>query len=209
MSTTAPPSQVRTRFDPAVHGWRFPNSFTRFGVCGGMCFRALDLFHAGAPIPDDDRGPGRMTALFRTLTLRQWQSVLTPRTLWKIAKWQMLADEDGEDGKPEVGARTEDEWATAKRELDAGRPVVLCLIRTRGVRNPTVNHQVVAFGYEHDPATGRVVIYIYDPNWPGNDKVTLTLYLGQPRHRLDASQSTGERLRGFFVIPYDRRVPAR
>jgi hypothetical protein len=204
------PADFQTTFLPSRNGWRFPNSFTRFGVCGGMCFSALDQFHAGAPIPDDDdRGPGRMTPLFRTLTLRQWQSVLTPRTLWKIARWQLSADEDGEDGKPGVGAWTEDEWAKARRELDAGRPAVLCLIRTRGVRNPTVNHQVVAIGYEHDPTSGRLVIHVYDPNWPRNDRVTLTLHLGRPRHRLDASQSTGERLRGFFVIPYDRPVPPR
>ncbi len=72
--------EVRTAFEPAVHGFHFPNSFSTTllptmslgpfhtpqialgGLCGGMTFAALDYFFAGRPIPthttDDYPPPG-------------------------------------------------------------------------------------------------------------------------------------------------------
>jgi hypothetical protein len=85
--------------------------------------------------------------------------------------------------------------------LDAGRPTVIVLIRKEGTfANPSGNHQVLATGYEYDPLTKDLRIKAYDPNH--RDKtVDLTMNLGLADNNLDARQSTGERLRGFFVNP--------
>src|SRR5690348_4708372 len=62
------PEQVLTgravAFDPATHGFAFPNAFvnevltlpngariTTAGRCGGMAYAALDYFLAGQPVP--------------------------------------------------------------------------------------------------------------------------------------------------------------
>jgi hypothetical protein len=66
----------------------------------------------------------------------------------------------------------------------------------------TRNHQVLAWGYRADP--DRVVIRIYDPNWPERDDVELRLSV-PPDADARVEQSTAEPLHGFFLAPY---VPA-
>ena len=82
----------------------------------------------------------------------------------------------------------EREWPKAKRELDAGRVVLIGLIRVASVdpRQLTMNHQVMAWGYAED---GRgVTLNLYDPNWPDRDDVTITIQL-DPALRPTASAS--------------------
>ena len=45
------------------------------------------------------------------------------------------------------------------------------------LRSLWLNHQVLAYGYEWIAPLGDVCIRIYDPNYPGDDTVTLTLKL--------------------------------
>ena len=67
------------------------------------------------------------------------------------------------------------------------------------------NHQVMAWGYAED---GRgVTLRIYDPNWPDRDDVTVTIQLDPALRPTAASQSTGEPLLGWFVLPYRSRDP--
>src|SRR6478752_5079889 len=48
-----------TRFDPAVNGFHFVNTYLNYfvpgvttgGRCGGMSYAALDFFFAGQPVP--------------------------------------------------------------------------------------------------------------------------------------------------------------
>jgi len=199
-----------TRFRPSAHGWHFVNRFasTPFGAlgfCGGMCFGALDRFYAGEPIPPDREVPEPMSPLFRELAGRQL-STLRGGMWLDTYRWQLLPDHD-RDGRPGIGTRTAAEWPKIRAEIDAGRPVVLCLIRVSGMfGNVFHNHQVVAHGYEYDSATQTATIHVYDPNHPNysDDGVRLTLPLARPATDWSPSQNTRERLRGLFVVPYDR-----
>jgi hypothetical protein len=200
-----------TPFRPSLHGWRFVNRFasTPFGAlgfCGGMCFGALDRYHAGAPIPPDREAPKPMSPLFRELAGRQLATLKGGMWL-DTYRWQLLPDHD-QGGRPGIGTRTAAEWPRIRAEIDAGRPVVLCLIRVGGTfGNVFHNHQVVACGYDHDAARQVATIRVYDPNHPNrpdDHPVTLTLHLAHPAADWSASQSTGERVRGVFVVPYDR-----
>jgi regulator of RNase E activity RraA len=69
--------------------------------------------------------------------------------------------------------------------------------------SPTQNHQVVATGYDLDEYNRRVTLFLYDPNHPGKEP-ELTVGL-DPDGDPHIEQSTGEPLRGFFVLDYGPR----
>ncbi|KAF0110308.1 MAG: hypothetical protein FD128_1785 [Hyphomonadaceae bacterium] len=73
-----------TRFDPAVHGFRFLNYFsnvtgvfdiTTGGLCGGMVYTMLDYFKTGRALPQQDYTPVSGTALERHIYARQMNSL--------------------------------------------------------------------------------------------------------------------------------------
>lgn len=194
---------TRTTFLPSLHGWPFRNDFGRVPVggnlylCGGMCFSALSRWRDGKPVHPEKKPPTWTDARFWEIFGRQTLSLFS-RIGTDILKWHHLPDADGPDGKPGIRTRTAAEWPKVKASLDAGRPVVLCLLRRSA--KLTDHHQVVAFGYDFDEATQRATIAVYDPNHPGRDDVRLHLSLARPSDALNPVQNTGESLRGFFVV---------
>ena len=91
-----------------------------------------------------------------------------------------------------------------RRELDAGRLAPVGLVRETGA-NPlrlTRNHQVLA--YAHEAAGSRLVVRLYDPNWPDRDDVTIVVDGAGEPGAATLHQSTGEPLAAFFVAPYAR-----
>jgi hypothetical protein len=205
-------TSIRTPFAAEEHGFRFVNRFdfsvrlrlpftgpidlgrVVYGLCGGMCFAALDYFHAGRAIPSharrEDLSPGFLGYLWE----RQLDSLSLP-VIPRVAQWMLLEDAI-------VGE------LTAYREiprlcgrLHQGLPTVIALLRARGLEGPTKNHQVLATGYDLDATTQHFTLHVYDPNHPGQVP-TLTFNLAQPWCGLKPAQSTGEPLRGLFVIEY-------
>jgi hypothetical protein len=199
-------------FLPSANGFRFANAFlpqplfrlppTRLGIgnasrglCGGMVFAARDYFERGSPTPDDRHPPDLGSPLFGYLVRRLFDSFDLPWGPPRYYRWMAAAD--GAVMRHTVGCQ----WARVRRELDAGRLAALGLIRPRS-RNPLrlgENHQVLAWGYGLDEASGSLLIAIYDPNHAGRDDVTLALNLREPAGILSA---TGEPFRGFFHTPY-------
>jgi hypothetical protein len=207
-----------TSFTPLAHGFRFPNRFefsfrldlplvqsidlgeVVYGLCGGMCFAALDCFKAGRPIPQQESVPQTGTPLHLYLVDRQLDSLSLPAGLLKVLEWMML--DDGE-----VGWRTAArEFPKAKRRLDRGESAVLALIRRHGISDPSQNHQVVARAYDYDDGQKKLDLYLYDPNHPGQEP-RLVMDFSDPRGGIAATQSTGEPLRGFFVMDYRFQPP--
>ena len=207
---------VRTDFSAQHHGFGFVNHFKFsfefklpfagsinlghivYGLCGGMCFAALDYFHAGKPLPTRTSVQEVQPDLRSYLWERQLDSLSLPVIL-KVIEW-MLQD-DGHVGR--LTARRE--FPKLHRRLDKGNPAVLALIRGRGVQDPTQNHQVVAVGYDFDETTRHLTVYLYDPNHPGQEP-TLSMNLTRPSRGIAAAQSSAEALRGFFVIAYKRQT---
>lgn len=208
----------RTNFSAYDHGFHFLNAFDFFfefdlpflppvnvgkllyGLCGGMCFGALDYFHAGRPIPNQTNVPADGSPLHLYLAERQMASLTLPRVPLKVIEWMLTDDETV------WGLTVERELPKLRASLDAQKPAVLALVRGRGVSNPTQNHQVVALDYElNEPGQG-ITIGLYDPNHPGQEP-SLTLSLVQPMQGPGITQSTSESVRGFFVINYRRHAP--
>jgi hypothetical protein len=203
--------EVRTRARAARDGFRFGNRFElrlpwrrggrgfAYGLCGGMCYAALDYMLADAPRPEHSEPPPWGAPLQRYLLRRQWDSWrwlgVPLRTLW----WMILSDR-------QLARRTlQRELPRVLAGLDAGAPQVLLLLRATGA-DPTVNHQVLATGYRREPDARLVSLFLYDPNHPQRE---VELYVDTDGTRVPpVRQSTGEPLRGFFRIGYRPRTPA-
>jgi hypothetical protein len=189
------------RFAPATHGFPFPNWFpprtpvftlpTPFGtipigdahngLCGGMIFTAMDLYHFDLPVPQ-----GHSQPLFGYFARRLIESWNLPFGALKYYDWQLrpLASHNISGVRITTGltVRTvEQEWPRIRADLDAGLPVALGVVKVSGwdIRKIAQNHQVMAYGYDLDEEKNEVTIRIYDPNYPG-DEASLTLNLANP-----------------------------
>lgn len=170
-----------------------------FGLCGGICFAALDYFHANQTPPPFQTPQEIEPRLFGFLCDRQLDS-LKIFTVLKFMEW-MITDEK------QIPTRVKRyEIPKLRRLLQKGEPAVLGLVRVRGVQSPTQNHQVLAVGYELDPALEQISIYLYDPNHPHLNPF-IRFFMGKNAAAPLFIQSTGEPLFGFFVIPYRYQEP--
>lgn len=202
----------RTGFEPMRHGLALVNRFERalslrlpvmgrlhvgslaYGLCGGMCFAALDYYHAGLPVP---AGSGGLEALSRYLHRRQWDSIRGPAVPWRTLVWSLRGD-------AHVAALTRrQEWPRLRAQMERGEPAVLVLMRSHGWRHLTSNHQVVAVACEEDEAAQQATLWLYDPNYPGQTP-TLRFDLAESP-QFDGQHSTGETDRAFFVQRYRPR----
>lgn len=206
-------ASVKTAFVPNKHGFKFKNQFTftleytlpligeidledlMIGLCGGMCFTALDYFHSGIPIPSRQTVPSTGTELRKRLIRKQVQSLIPPDGIIKVLTWTVK--DDSYVWRYTVGR----EFRKLRTRLNKREPAVLALIRVGRGEDPRKNHQVVAHSYHYHEQSGRVRIGIYDPNHP-NEQSWLSLNVASPRTGINAKQSNDEPFRGFFVIDY-------
>lgn len=197
-----------TAYDPARHGFHFPNCFVNTlvfgplkfvsgGRCGGMSYVSLDYFHAGVPVPDLTDLPGQGTPLGKYIVRRQVQSLLN----------QLPGFADGMLNP--FGLRSKSlftrclpggsENVKLRKYLDAGTPVPLGLVAAK-VGIADTHHQAVAVGYEMpsaDPASFRMIFY--DPNHP-NDPVTMIPEVDKLQFRTELPDGSPSRSwRTFFV----------
>ncbi len=204
----------KTGFHPAVHGFHFANSFpdrtaavpgygevpTR-GRGGGMAFAALDYHLAGLPVPTHrpDDFPGHLvpedgTRLADHLHKRLVDS-FAAASARKFVTWT-LASDHATWSYPGVARWTSDEeLPKLRRSIDDGVPAVLGLVRARRIEDLGANHQVVAYAYEHDEATGATSVLVYDPDCP-DQEVVLSVGPGDPHV---VSTASADPYRGLFL----------
>jgi hypothetical protein len=204
-----------TRFDPAVHGFKFANTFannmlSQFdvrtdGLCGGMVYAALDYYNAERPIPQPNYEPTEGTALRQYIYRRQVESLASNLDKWAELTINPFGTRNEEfyrwglDGKP--GGRIDE----LRRAIDSGRPVALGLKGcNEGCKG---DHQVLAIGYDmggyqgdFGARLGRFKIFIYDPNFPGQT-MTLMAYPEADQFRYEEADHRGDRhrWRSWFV----------
>ena len=207
-----------TGFLPSKHGFAFANCFEcgtpvvkigplgigdiSRGLCGGMIYLALDYYYQQREVPrelTDD--------LLFQLRRRLLQSFDIPFGYFRYYEGQWRPDWDLEfagvrfvDGLPTRNLTVE--WPKVKSLLDTGAPVPLGLLQVKTFNlNPWIlglNHQVLAYAYDWNAPLGDASVRIYDPNYPGDDGVSLNLKLdGSVTHSV-----TGARVRGFFATEY-------
>lgn len=220
-----------TGFLPSSSGFRFPNRFPRVpvrrigipgvvslpigdasnGLCGGMAFAARDYFESDRPPPGDSTPPSDGSPLFRYLVDRLFDSFDLPVGPARYLELMnpSLPDGDGVLGRFGIGPRgrarrmISEEWPKVRADIDGGHPSPLGLVRVKSW-NPLdlkLNHQVLAYGYRADD--GRVALRVYDPNRPGDDGMSLSLQITDPR-RPTPLESTlpGRPVLSFFRVRY-------
>jgi hypothetical protein len=211
-----------TTFSPSANGFHFTNRFvnnivklpiygniTTGGRCGGMSYAALDCFSSGTPIPavkESDLAttgwvPADGTPLADYIYRRQIDSFLVPSAI-KFITWSFTPDGPTPLRRGVTRWTKDDEFPKVRAAIDAHKPVPLGLIVATDINGLAHNHQVVAYGYEFDPANEAITVYIYDNNHPDME-ITLKSDRNTPHFR----ESTGEDWRGFFVQDYRSQTP--
>ena len=212
---------IKTNFKPNLHGFSFPNSFifpdffqTKltilsanlaslgdlvYGLCGGMCLAALDYHYAQISPPQYTNTEDIPWPYFLYIWHRQITSLRNP-VVPKLFEW-MLSDDS-------TVARKTNRWSIPQiqQRLKAGDPTAMVLVRVKGITDPTKNHQVLAIGYEYEPATKDLKILLYDPNYP-KEQPELTMNLSNPNQGIALAHSKGGTVRGFFPIDYKKEAP--
>jgi hypothetical protein len=219
-----------TGFIPSQHGFRFANSFPHVpditlnipfgkivlgdaadGLCGGMVFAALDHFIAKRPIPAVTTPPTG-NPLFDFLVRRLLESFNLP---FGIVNYITLMNPDFPDGETSLSEKgfaphgrawhtIRTEWPAIKKILDSGQPCPLGLVRVKASDLSQLgnNHQVLATGY--DVIDDLLTLYIYDPNFPNRDNLTLTINLAHPEQftPIQYNSFDGLPVFAFFRVKY-------
>lgn len=181
-----------TSFDPAVHGYKFANSFlnifvgdwTTNGLCGGMVYSALDHFNARRPIPRWDRRPPNGTPLQQHIYFRQVHSVERNVDKWAEVGFNPFGARSSEFFRWGIQGFDGGRLQELRQMIDRGRPVPLGL-QEYGEGTVRKSHQVLAIGYDLGRHAGTdrahrwfganpedLRIFVYDPNFP-NRRLTL------------------------------------
>ncbi len=205
-------------FRPSAHGWPFPDDYDcpaaliglgrpvapEFGLAGGMCWTALDRFLAGRRIARTTHAPGPEDALYAEFVLRL-TNALAKDVIARASSAQRLP---AEGRGRSLGHLSRSEWATARREMDAERPILLLLLRDTGpFADPTDSRFVLATRYDAD--ADRAMVWTYDPRRPGDDAATLILDPGKGGEPFVGRLGREETVYGLLAVPYDRPAPPR
>jgi len=212
---------VKTNFEPKLHGFPFRNNFDFpdffqiklplfpaslaslddlvYGLCGGMCLAALDYYLAQISPPKYINTEEIPWPYFLYFWQRQLNSLKRP-VIPKLFEW-MLSDDISL-------ARKMNRWSIPQlqQHLKTGEPAVLVLVRVKGISDPTKNHQVLAIGYEYEAVNKDLKIFLYDPNYPG-EQPELTMNINNPNQGIALAHTKGGVLRGFFPIDYKKQSP--
>jgi hypothetical protein len=226
-----------TGFLPSRHGWPFANRFVKVppfkligelkygdaskGLCGGMVYSALDYFVAGLDvpsIPEPDRskfGSPLQGPIFDYFGKRLFHSFNIPSGVLDYIELMNPNYPDYRTGKSYTGLAKQSrawrvirrEWPAIKARLDAGYPCPLGLVRVKSTNLSKLgeNHQVMAYGY--DLAGDELTLFIYDPNFPGNDKVFLKVNIANPERKLNIQYWDEKPVYCFFLTDYTFLMP--
>jgi hypothetical protein len=176
------------------------------GLCGGMIFTTMDLHHHGIrSIPQAPEKP-----VFEYICHRLFTSWGLPFGWMKYWDWQNRPDRTrtglfGRTGVLELTINSE--WPKIRTALDAGQLVAVGLVNVQNWRLTKLglNHQVLVYGYDFDEETTEVTLQTYDPNYPGDDTITMRFKLNSVLQEGPVRIThtvTGPTIRGVFLTDY-------
>jgi hypothetical protein len=179
------------------------------GLCGGMAYVVRDFFEAGQATPSDTQPPAAGTPLYKFIVQRLLDSFDLPFGINRYLELMTPLFPDvgliGLPGRASVMVSTE--WPAIKSDLDAGHPVPLGLIKVKSARPRDLgqNHQVLAYAYDLEGTT--LSISVYDPNYPNNDDVRMSLNIADPHQPVPVTYTPQESVFCFFRTNYSPRQP--
>ncbi|MDQ2831521.1 MAG: hypothetical protein M3Y74_21050 [Chloroflexota bacterium] len=194
-----------------IDEWMRDEHVTKYGLCGGMAYAALDYYRQGWVIPqgtgphDHPTNDGAAGGLLRNYIWRRLLDSMQSRAAGTMLAWSLALHLIPRLGPAWVLAQSKKEWAPLKERLDAGEPWPIGLVGM--AHGSFANHQVLALGYD-DPGDGTGTIYVYDSTCPAHVH-TLALDFRGRSVTIDESCARGRadtRWKGFFRDAY---TPAR
>ena len=189
------------------------------GLCGGMSFSVADLHRAGLT-PGTQPMPPAGSERYRYIVDRQIDSfangwlplrfyqLMSPTRSDRESALAEFLGRVGLDRHSRTWTMVRIEWPQIRATLDAGRLAMLGLVRVVGAdpMQLSLNHQVIAYGYDTDGTT--VTLQICDPNWPRDDGVKLGFDTADPKGIVQPTWSRSDtRPVCFFLAPYEPKDP--
>ncbi|MEH7118358.1 hypothetical protein V7128_13160 [Neobacillus vireti] len=191
-------------------GRQIPIGNASYGLCGGMIYAAIDFFEAKMSVPANLTAPSS-GPLFQYIVNRQIESFDLPFGLMKyiVLMNPFLSDHETNASKLRAAPHgrawrmMKVEWPRIKNDLDNGKLSPLGLVRVKSLNPFEIrrHHQVLAYGYEWNE--NNLIIHIYDPNFPNDDDVTLSLNMVNPETTTSVFHSkSSEPIFSFFRTDY-------
>ncbi len=215
-----------------VLGQNIPIGDASNGLCGGMVYAVRDFFESKTALWPDTTPPssGPLFDFFVKRLVDSFNLVLPPPPppppfitptppfgpgpvtyMWlmdpalpdheTVASNALLAPH----GRAWI--MINEEWPKIQADIDNGMLSTMALVEIKSL-DPLqmgMNHQVLAWGYKLDGTD--LTIHVYDPNYPDNNTVTLSLSIADPQHTTPVTYSTGETIWCFFKSVYTFASP--
>jgi hypothetical protein len=197
-----------------VLGQEIPIGDASNGLCGGMAFAVRDYFESGIPLPPDATVPSS-GVLFNYLVRRLFDSFNLPSGPLIYLGLMNPALPDHETYLSDIGLAPRgrawiminNEWPKIRTDLDGGHPSTIGLIEVKSADPFQLgnNHQVLAYGYDLNGAD--LTIHVYDPNFPNDDNITLSLSIADPQHTTLVTYPSRDPVLCFFRSDYTFSSP--
>ena len=229
-ATTGTNSIVKmTEFKPDIHGFHFPNNFVNKiidkeilgkrisystdGRCGGMAFASLDYYFNHMPIPSytsqDFQSSNQVPPDGHPLADYIWKRLLESYTVSNVAKfvtWTERPDRSNLVFDGVTDLTRNEQIPKLRTNIDSGMPVPLGLVQAKSISDIGNNHQVVAYGYEFNPGSNQLSVYIYDNRYPDVESI-LSVSPSNAEITQTISGNVVDTWRGFFVEEYEIGSP--
>ncbi|MEH7331798.1 hypothetical protein V7161_04115 [Neobacillus drentensis] len=198
-----------------VLGKQIPIGDASNGLCGGMVFAVRDYFEAKMPIPPNVANPSS-GPLYDYIVNRLIDSFNLPGGPLKYMDLMNPTLPDHETAASKIGLAPhgrawrmiKEEWPRIKSDLDSGKLSPLGLVKVKSLDPFQLgkNHVVLAYGYNLNQ--NDLSINIYDPNFPNDDNVTISLNIGKPESTTSVVHSKSSTpIYSFFRTDYTFKKP--
>jgi hypothetical protein len=192
-----------SKFSVTEHGFKFQGK-PEYWLNGGICLAALKNMRSARPVPLQTAMEDLPSEVWYELEEFQYKTILN--AMRDVIQWMDKSDD-------QLMTAAGDEYVKLSERLQQNDPVLVCLIREPPGGEPMNNHFIVVYDLHLDGNTAVAKIYdpvtavakIYDPVYPQQENVTMRVELTVNNNVASLhNQSTGEIIRGFFVIDFER-----
>ena len=219
---------------PSTHGFAFANHWpaehitsitlpdpfgdilignAAWGLCGGMSFASRDYFESGMWAPEQTTNPtGEGDPLFDYIVRRLAQSL----NVGDVADFMKYADpiypntDDPTLGNGRDWVMAHVAFPGIRDVIDSGHPCPIGMVLKQLPTLTGMGHQVCVYAYQLKGQ--QLVLWVYDPNSPGNDAITMNLDISRTDQTLidvNGTVNVPEHPICFFTQSYEQRDPVQ
>ena len=184
-----------------------------WGLCGGMSFASRDYFEAHRPSPIQSVNPrGEGDPLFDYIVQRLGQSLNVGDAADFVKYADPLypdTDDVTGDGRDWVMAHTS--WPGIRTIIDSGHPCPIGIVIGHLPAVTDLGHQVCVYAYQLQGQ--HLTLWVYDPNTPGGDDITISLDISRTDQNLIpvttsiSVHGSNPTINCFFTQTYEQRTP--